>query len=281
LALSSCRRYAVCRIPMTPKQIIITDLDGTLLHPKTYSYEEARPALEEIRKRDIPLVLCSSKTRAEIEVYRKRLKNRDPFIVENGGAVFIPLGYFAFLDNSSRKGNYLVSVLGKPYDEIRKEFAQLREDLHINVKGFGDMSVEEIAALTGLSREEASLAKQREFGEPFLFAQGPEERFFRAFEERGLSWTQGRFFHLMGDHDKGRAVRLLRRWFVRKYGTIITIGLGDGLNDLPLLREVDRPVLVRKEDGSYDERIDIPSLVRADGVGPSGWNRAVLDLVTP
>lgn len=269
------------RIPMMPKPIIITDLDGTLLHPKTYSYDEARPALEEIRKRDIPLVLCSSKTRVEIEVYRKRLENRDPFIVENGGAVFVPPGYFAFPDGSSRMGNYVVSVLGKPYDEIRKEFAQLREDLHINVKGFGDMSADEIAALTGLSIDEASLAKQREFGEPFVFAQRPDERFFRAVEERGLFWTQGRLFHLMGDHDKGRAVRLLKRWFARKYGTIITIGLGDGLNDLPLLREVDRPVLVRKEDGSYDERIDIPSLVRANGVGPSGWNRAVLDLVIP
>ena len=74
--------------------IIITDLDGTLLHPVSYSFEDAIPALEEVHKANIPVILCSSKTKAEIEVYRRRINNRDPFISENGGGIFIPKGYF-------------------------------------------------------------------------------------------------------------------------------------------------------------------------------------------
>ena len=74
--------------------IIITDLDGTLLHPVSYSFEEAVVALEEVYKANIPVVLCSSKTKAEIEVYRRQMNNRDPFISENGGGIFIPEGYF-------------------------------------------------------------------------------------------------------------------------------------------------------------------------------------------
>lgn len=74
--------------------IIFTDLDGTLLHPMTYSFEEAMPALKLCRERGIPLILCSSKTRAEIEVYRQRLKNEHPFIPENGGGIFIPKRIF-------------------------------------------------------------------------------------------------------------------------------------------------------------------------------------------
>jgi mannosyl-3-phosphoglycerate phosphatase len=122
--------------------IIITDLDGTLLHPRTYSFEEAILALELIRKRDIPLVICSSKTRAEIEVYRKRLNNGDPFISENGGGIFLPAGYFSFNTSDTRQDGYEVITLGSPYAEIRKRFVAVREQLGIAVRGFGDMSIE-------------------------------------------------------------------------------------------------------------------------------------------
>ena len=47
--------------------IVISDLDGTLLHAQTYSFDAAQPALQRLRKERIPLVLCSSKTRAEVE----------------------------------------------------------------------------------------------------------------------------------------------------------------------------------------------------------------------
>ncbi len=77
------------RTALSPRLIIVTDLDGTLLHPRTYSFEEARPALELIRQKQIPLVLCSSKTRAEIEVYRKRLDNAIPLFPRTaGGYIF-------------------------------------------------------------------------------------------------------------------------------------------------------------------------------------------------
>ena len=51
--------------------ILFTDLDGTLLDGRTYSFEKAKPALEAIQRLRIPLVFVSSKTRGEIEVYRK------------------------------------------------------------------------------------------------------------------------------------------------------------------------------------------------------------------
>ena len=56
-------------------------------------------------------------------------------------------------------------------------------------------------------------------------------------------------------------------------------GIGDSLNDLPLLLAVDHPVLVQKPDGSYDHEIDVPQLIHAPGIGPVGWNHAILDLL--
>ncbi len=260
--------------------IIVTDLDGSLLHPRTYSFEEAGPALELIRQRDVPLVLCSSKTRKELEVYRKRLDNGHPFISENGGGIYLPAGYFPFHGPGDQREGYEVISLGSPYEEIRKRFVTMRDRLGIAVRGFGDMSTEEVAALTGLTFEEARLAKQRDYEEPFIFTDKPEDRFFREIEGEGLRWTQGRFFHFMGDHHKGRAVNILRRLYERRDGPVMTIGIGDSLNDLPFLLAVDRPVLVKKETGRHDARIDIPGLVRTEGIGPAGWNEAVMRLIS-
>lgn len=257
------------------KIIIFTDLDGTLLDPETYSFEAARQALDLIGRMDIPLVLCSSKTRAELELYEKRLGNRHPFVSENGGGVFAPESYFS----SGPFSGGMVRI-GLSYSEIRKEFVELRNSLGISVKGFGDMTAEEVAGLTGLPREEAAFARERDFSEPFVFQKSADAPvFLDAVKTRGLNWTRGRLYCLMGEHDKGRAVRILKKAYEKEHGKIVTIGLGDALNDLPLLRETDVPVLVRKPDGTYEQEVKAEGLVLAAGVGPEGWNASVLDIL--
>ena len=67
----------------TPELIIFTDLDGTLLDWYTYSFEHSQTALRLIKGKGVPLILSSSKNRAEIEVYRRRLENNHPFVSEN------------------------------------------------------------------------------------------------------------------------------------------------------------------------------------------------------
>ena len=263
------------------KTVIFTDLDGSLLHARTYSFKDALPALRLIQERRVPLILCSSKTRAEIEVYRERLNNRDPFISENGGGIFIPAGYFSVPVGGGLLNDYTRISLGTPYHEIRRHVVNLRERMKVQVKGFGDMSVEEIARLTGLGRGEAALAKEREFDEPIVFPGDADEEFLAAVEKAGLRWTRGRFFHILGNSDKGKAVKILKRYYESEYGRIMTMGLGDGFNDLPLLREVDHPVLIPREEGGYDPRVDFPQLTKAKKSGPAGWNEAVLGLLEP
>jgi glycerate 2-kinase len=258
-----------------PNTIIVTDLDGTLLDEVTYSHAQALPALRRVAESGIPLILCSSKTRAEIEARRAELDNAHPFISENGGGIFIPRGYFPFPIEAEETDGYQLIRLGMPYAEIRERFIQLREKLRAKVRGFADMSAAEVAALTGLHEHDAILAKQRDFDEPFIFEDEPDENFLRAIEASGLRWTQGRIFHIMGNHDKGRAVNLLMSLYRQQYGSVTSMGLGDSLNDLPMLAAVDRPVLVRHQDGGYDARIAVPGLLKTRLPGPAGWNEAV------
>lgn len=259
------------------KKIIFSDLDGTLLDEAKYSFDGALPALSLIQACGVPLVLCSSKTRAEIVACRQAMHNIHPFITENGGGIFIPRGYFSAPAESV--DGYQRITLGLPYAEIRQHFIALRERLGASVRGFGDMVAEEVAELTGLTLDGAALAKQRDFDEPFVFDGAPDAGFLRAIEDAGLRWTQGRIFHIMGTHDKGLAVKTLESLYRDEYGEITSIGLGDSLNDLPLLQSVDHPVLIRHEDGSFDDRIAMAGLMKTQGAGPRGWNEAVLQLL--
>jgi mannosyl-3-phosphoglycerate phosphatase family protein len=266
------------------RYIIFTDLDGTLLDAETYSFDAARPALALIDRLGIPLVCTSSKSRAEIEVLRAQLDNHHPFISENGGGVFIPHGYFASSASdcevrTEHIADYETLLLGLPYAEIRTQFGALRAAHPARVRGFGDMSAAEVAALTGLKEDEAARAQQRDFEEPFVFEGAADQSFLQAIEARQLHWTQGRIFHIMGEHDKGRAVRLLLDRFRAQHGEVTSIALGDGYNDLPMLATVDRAVLIRHNDGSFDPRIELPGLIKSELPGPAGWNATLLQLL--
>jgi mannosyl-3-phosphoglycerate phosphatase len=270
--------------------IVFSDLDGTLLDGDTYSFDAAQEALKALRARGIPLILVSSKTQAEIQPIRARLKNDAPFVVENGGAIFIPGGTFDFpIQHAAPRDGYDVVELGTPYAGLRQALRDIAQAAGCEARGFGDMSVAEIAEQTGLSLAEAALAKQRRYDEPFRLEgrgeAGCVEAFQRLAEARGLRYTRGgRFHHLMGRNDKGQATRVLIDYYRRQAGqgpgVLRTVALGDSLNDLPMLAVVDRPVLVKKADGSYDPEVRLPNVTYAGGIGPAGWNQAILALLS-
>jgi mannosyl-3-phosphoglycerate phosphatase len=269
--------------------VILTDLDGTLLDAASYSYKAANRALGRIAESRIPLILVSSKTRAEMEPIRSRLALRDPFVVENGGAVFIPIGYFPFsVEGAVLRSGYAVIEIGASYADLRAALGEIGRRFSGRLQGFGDMTVEEVVKHTGLSQADACLAKQREFDEPFLVMGGDVtlHQLGSSAEAHGLRCTRGgRFYHLMGSNDKGtassRLIEAYRRSAKEQGRSLWTIGIGDSLNDLPMLQVVDCPVLVQRPDGSYESEIVLPNLIRARGVGPVGWNQAVLDVIEP
>lgn len=263
--------------------VIFTDLDGTLLDRQTYSYQKAEPALDLIKKRGIPLIFCSAKTRAEQEVYRKKLDLHDPFIVEDGGAVFVGNDYFPFqLKHDRSIDDYRVIEIGTSYTKIREILPEVAAETGLTLKGYGDMNINEVVACTGLEADAAVRAMAREYEETLVtkLRPGEAERLRAALARRGLTLSHGgRFYGVMGSNDKGKAVSLLTDLYRRQHDPIWTVGIGDSQNDTPLLSAVDFPVLVQKANGDW-ENIKIPRLRRVEGIGSIGWNRFVLELLS-
>ena len=266
-----------------PRLVLFTDLDGTLLDHDTYSFEPAREALAALESENVPVVFTTSKTRAEIEKWRRLAGNTDPFISENGGAIFIPEGYFGGDFAYDRKEDgYLVIELGAPHRELARALSDIRRETGIEIRGVSEMETDEIMELTGLGEEDAALVREREYGEPFVVGGGgeAEKTVISEIEKRGLKHTQGgRFHHILGQNDKGKAVSILKGLYVKEWGLVETAGIGDSLNDLPMLEAVDIPIVVRRPGGGYDERINIAGMAIADAPGPYGWNSAILKLI--
>jgi len=264
--------------------LVVTDLDGCLLDSDTYSYEAARPALAELARTRTPLVLCSGKTRAEMQALARELELSHPFIVENGGAIVFPSGSFdGDVPGARSDGDVRVIALGAPRTRLALQLRELASLAGVRARGFADMSVEELQELTGLSTAGAELALQREYDEPFLLE---DETAVPAMEHaasaRGLQLSHGgRFHHLTGASDKGQAVRALLALYRRFGAAHRSAGLGDAETDLPLLRSVDRPVVVPRRDGTPDPVLaaHLRDAERAPLPGPAGWNEAVLALL--
>jgi len=157
--------------------LVFTDLDGTLLDFNTYSFDAALPALNALKERGMPVVIVSSKTRAEIEPLLDKLPLTSRlFIAENGSAIYldrksaVPPGVQAQL-----KSGYRAIVLGRRYEEVLDALDRARKTCKARVKGFRDMTDSEVARLTGLDIDSARLAREREYSEPFTF-QGSEDK---------------------------------------------------------------------------------------------------------
>lgn len=267
---------------MLKKFVIYTDLDGTLLDHVTYTFHPALDALEFVEKKNVPLIICTSKTRLEIEFYRKLLHNKEPFISENGGGIFIPEGYFKheFKYDKEIKG-YKIIELGTPESVLYRVLKDIEEKTGIEIRSFRDLSVSELQELTGLDEYTAELSRVRDYSEPYLAygAENSAATVARNIDLMGYRHTRGgRFHHILAENDKGKAVNILTDIYRREFGEVKTIGLGDSLNDVSMLEAVDIPILVEKPDGEYEGGIGLQNLIYADGIGPYGWNSEILKI---
>ncbi|MCS7314225.1 MAG: HAD-IIB family hydrolase [Bryobacterales bacterium] len=259
--------------------MVFSDLDGTLLDAEGYDFGPAAPALEALARRGIPIVLVSSKTRREIEYWRRRLSNGHPFVVENGGAIYVPEGYFPFaLERAVRRDGYEVLELGRPHAELVRALDEAARETRTPVLAFHRMTIGEIRRRTRLPPALARLARQREYDEPFqLPARAPADPLLRALERRGLRWTRGGgFYHVTGHGGKAPAVEILVSAYRRACGRIRTIGLGDAWNDLEYLRLMDIPIVVAGP-AAHSMRSALPRARLTEPPGPAGWSRGVLE----
>ena len=187
---------------VSKKAVIFTDMDATLLDHETYDWQPAAAALSTLAARGIPVCLCTSKTAAEVREWQHRLGLCGPFAAENGAVVGLPPA-------SSSHTHWTHHLLGQARDGLQALARQLRRDKGYRFTGFGEMSIDDIQAATGLSAADAVLAARREASEPLLWqdTEAAAEAFSADVAAAGaMTRAGGRFLHVLGHADKATAL---------------------------------------------------------------------------
>jgi len=247
--------------------IIFTDLDGTVLNHHNYAYEAVLPLLAVLKAKSIPVILNSSKTLAELEVWQRRLRLDTPMIAENGGVI-------RFKDQS---GEIQTQLIGMPYDQIRSTVKHLRKVNGWKFEGFGDWTVAEVMNHTHLSTSDSVVAKERKVTEPILWndTEANFKQFVIALSVMGLSLKKGgRFYHVMAQHDKADAMRYIKNNLdiLGLKSPVKTIALGDGGNDQSMLDFADVAVVMPAASG---KSLVVAGAVYAQSEAPNGWVESI------
>nr|WP_025051635.1 HAD-IIB family hydrolase [Sulfitobacter noctilucae] len=248
--------------------LVFTDIDGTLIDHDTYRWDAAAPALRKLRDIGAGVVLASSKTAAEIVELRDALDlTRWPAIVENGGGVLAAGAQTT--DDTAR------------YAELRAILAKTPPALRTHYRGFGDMDVSQIAAVTGLSHEAAALAAHRDYSEPGLWSGTDTQRdhFLDFLASHSISAREGgRFLTLsFGGTKADRMIEITSQYQAKH-----TVALGDAPNDIEMLEAADFGIVVANPHSATLPPLsgeDSGKIIRTTARGPDGWNIAMLDLI--
>lgn len=246
-----------------PTLLVFTDLDGTLLDD-AYRFTGAEAALARLAEQRIPLVLATSKTRAELKPLSAQLPGVPGLIFENGAGITCP-----------GPSGPQTTLFGPGYAALLAILESLGSAA-APFEGFASLGAARVEGLTGLAPRAVTQAMAREASEPGLF-HGDEKalaRFRAALAPHGLRAVHGgRFLHVMPKRDKVNGLRTLAALLAPEAPTL---ALGDGENDRAMLEAATFAVVMPRKDGTRLALKRTEGVTIAPAPGPEGWGPAVL-----
>ena len=156
----------------------------------------------------------------------------------------IPGGYFDSAPSNTRElAEYQAVEFGRPYADVVEKLHRTAGRLKIEVVGFSDMSIEDVANESRIPLMQARLAKLRDYEELFRIVDGNptvRRRLFTSLQGVALRCSEGHPFNTVSapvDHRIG--VNLLTNFYRREGGEIRTVGVTDASRHDNLVGLVD------------------------------------------
>jgi predicted mannosyl-3-phosphoglycerate phosphatase (HAD superfamily) len=126
----------------------------------------------------------------------------------------------------------------------------------------------------------AARAARRQYGEPVSW-QGNGKLKHQFIEELTAAGAHilegGRFLHVSGDCDKGRALRWLEQVYQNADSgrQMLSLAIGDSQNDRAMLEQADHALLIRSPVHPLPDVCRSSNLTISTHTGPKGWAEGV------
>ena len=267
-------------VNLCPPYVVFTDLDGTLFHHYTYEWQPALSAIKRLQALEIPIVINSSKTAAEVIPLRKTLGLHSPFIVENGSALYIPKGFcdeaIKQLPTVQLQGDYYRALFGADRNDIVQCIYQQRASRQLKFSGYSDWDTKSLMSHTGLDKTSAEQSLERLYSEPIIWqdSEAAHDEFADYIAQKGLQiLSGGRFEHILGDTDKAQPIRFFREHIYQDKKTKF-ICLGDTQNDTDMLELADIAVCIKSPVCPYPV-LKNEHVYHSQKYAPEGWQEAI------
>ncbi|MGC3835451.1 HAD-IIB family hydrolase [Moritella viscosa] len=146
------------------------------------------------------------------------------------------------------------------------------------------MTLNDIVDATGLDEASAALASQRQYGEPILWKGNAAQKqiFIQHFKKQGATILEGgRFLHICGDCNKGKAMNWLMNQFklFNPQQTPYSIALGDGNNDIAMLEAAQYAAIILSPVHIPPKLKRRQHLITSKSTGPTGWAEVLATLL--
>ena len=251
---------------------VVSDVDGTLMD-HSYDLTPAKETIKKLQKLSIPVILCTSKTASEVQVIRKELNLQDPYIVENGAAIY---------GESLTKVDGEI-ILGKKYEFLEEILNLISKEIDYKLIPLNRLTDQEATQLTGLKGNSLNLMRDRHWSMPFLNPPSCfEEKIKICCKKFKVDTFKGnRMSHLLSiNSNKGKAINALKKY--SNIQNIQIIGLGDSPNDLPLLLNSDIRIVIPGINGPnlnlLDQLNDLEFTLASEPNG-YGWKNEINKLI--
>ena len=251
---------------------VVSDVDGTLMD-HSYDLTPAKETIKTLQKLSVPVILCTSKTASEVKVIREELNLTDPYIVENGAAIY---------GDSLKKVNGEI-ILGIKYEILEEILNDISKKIDYKLTPLNNLSDQEATQLTGLKGNSLNLMRERHWSMPFLNPPSYlDEKINICCKKFNVDVFKGnRMSHLLSTKsNKGKAINALKKYSNKP--DIRIIGLGDSPNDLPLLLNSDIKIVIPGVDGpnlNLIEQLSNLEYILASEPNGYGWKNEINKLL--
>lgn len=258
------------------KNIIITDLDGSLLSHSYFSFKQIHSDILNLLDAGTLVIPASSKTKIEMEMFCAELGRNLPFIYENGAG-------FQNIDQLTSEKSFkpfIVSEAALDSHKILEIWCEfVSEELRNKCLFAHEMNLKQQVDVFGLTGQQLDNALDREYSLNFKFF-GDEkqlQQLIYILNTKNLTVQQGgRLMTLSGEHNKADYCNFIRSK-QKSFGfKPFLVGVGDSGNDIDMLEKCDISCIIpRPHKSLLSISTPLERTIVAGNIAPLGWLEAV------